>query len=132
MRWDSRCSSSPTIWTPCIPPAIAWRCCRNGACWPPRRSTKWPAPTMHGCRRISTDRAAARPPSPPTKARTDIMETRAHHILIRMLPVLVVLFGLGFGVWLAKAHSDQEWNYYDIVFNEAVTGLSRGGAVQYN
>jgi phospholipid/cholesterol/gamma-HCH transport system substrate-binding protein len=35
-------------------------------------------------------------------------------------------------VWLAKAHSDQEWNYYDVVFNEAVTGLSRGSAVQYN
>jgi len=60
------------------------------------------------------------------------METRAHHVLIGLFTVLVVLFGLGFGVWLAKAHSDQEWNYYDIVFNEAVTGLSRGGAVQYN
>jgi len=60
------------------------------------------------------------------------METRAHHILIGLFTVLVVLFGLGFGVWLAKAHSDQEWNYYDVVFNEAVTGLSRGGAVQYN
>lgn len=60
------------------------------------------------------------------------METRAHHVLIGLFAVLVVLFGLGFGVWLAKAHSDQEWNYYDIVFNEAVTGLSKGGTVQYN
>ncbi|MET0936756.1 MAG: MlaD family protein [Luteibacter sp.] len=60
------------------------------------------------------------------------METRAHHILIGLFTVLIVLAGLGFGVWLAKAHSDQEWNYYDIVFNEAVTGLSKGGAVQYN
>ena len=60
------------------------------------------------------------------------METRAHHILIGLFTVLVVAFGLGFGIWLAKAHSDQEWNYYDIVFNEAVTGLSKGGAVQYN
>ncbi|MDQ7996450.1 MAG: MlaD family protein [Luteibacter sp.] len=60
------------------------------------------------------------------------METRAHHVLIGLFAVLVVLFGLAFGVWLAKAHSDQEWNYYDIVFNEAVTGLSKGGAVQYN
>ena len=60
------------------------------------------------------------------------METRAHHVLIGLFTVLVVLFGLGFGVWLAKAHSDQEWNYYDIVFNEAVTGLSKGGTVQYN
>jgi phospholipid/cholesterol/gamma-HCH transport system substrate-binding protein len=60
------------------------------------------------------------------------METRAHHILIGLFTVLIVMAGLGFGVWLAKAHSDQEWNYYDIVFNEAVTGLSKGGAVQYN
>ncbi|MBB3225842.1 phospholipid/cholesterol/gamma-HCH transport system substrate-binding protein [Luteibacter sp. Sphag1AF] len=60
------------------------------------------------------------------------METRAHHILIGLFTVLVVIAGLGFGVWLAKTRSDQEWNYYDIVFNEAVTGLSKGGAVQYN
>ncbi len=60
------------------------------------------------------------------------METRAHHVLIGLFTVLVVIGGLLFGVWLAKAHADQEWNQYDIVFNEAVTGLSRGGAVQYN
>lgn len=60
------------------------------------------------------------------------METRAHHILIGLFTVIIVIGGLLFGVWLAKAHSDQEWNYYDVVFNEAVTGLSRGSAVQYN
>ncbi|KAG9550698.1 hypothetical protein KCV01_g23255, partial [Aureobasidium melanogenum] len=65
-------------------------------------------------------------------ARIDPMETRAHHILIGLFTVIVVIAALLFGVWLAKAHSDQEWNYYDVVFNEAVTGLSRGGAVQYN
>ncbi|UPG95369.1 MlaD family protein [Luteibacter aegosomatissinici] len=60
------------------------------------------------------------------------METRAHHILIGVFTLVIVIGGLLFGVWLAKAHSDQEWNYYDVVFNEAVTGLSRGSAVQYN
>ncbi|MGF6493612.1 phospholipid/cholesterol/gamma-HCH transport system substrate-binding protein [Luteibacter sp. 621] len=60
------------------------------------------------------------------------METRAHHILIGIFTLVIVIGGLLFGVWLAKAHSDQEWNYYDVVFNEAVTGLSRGSAVQYN
>jgi phospholipid/cholesterol/gamma-HCH transport system substrate-binding protein len=60
------------------------------------------------------------------------METRAHHILIGLFTVIIVVGGLLFGIWLAKAHSDQEWNYYDVVFNEAVTGLSRGSAVQYN
>jgi phospholipid/cholesterol/gamma-HCH transport system substrate-binding protein len=60
------------------------------------------------------------------------METRAHHILIGLFTVLIVIGGLLFGIWLAKAHSEKEWNYYDVVFNEAVTGLSRGSAVQYN
>lgn len=60
------------------------------------------------------------------------METRAHHVLIGLFTVIVVIAGLAFGVWLAKARSDQEWHYYDVVFNEAVTGLSKGGGVQYN
>lgn len=60
------------------------------------------------------------------------METRAHHVLIGLFTLLVVVAGLLFGVWLAKSHADREWHYYDVVFNEAVTGLSRGGAVQYN
>lgn len=60
------------------------------------------------------------------------METRAHHVLIGLFTVIVVIAALAFGVWLAKARSAQEWNYYDVVFNEAVTGLSKGGGVQYN
>jgi phospholipid/cholesterol/gamma-HCH transport system substrate-binding protein len=35
-------------------------------------------------------------------------------------------------LWAAKYSSQTKFNEYDIVFNEAVTGLSIGGLVQYN
>ncbi|WP_266169954.1 MlaD family protein [Dyella subtropica] len=60
------------------------------------------------------------------------METRAHHVLIGLFTVIVVAAALLFGLWLAKSSSDRQFSEYDIVFNEAVTGLSQGGAVQYN
>ena len=60
------------------------------------------------------------------------METRAHHILIGSFAILAFLLGLGFVLWLSKASADREFGYYDVVFTEAVTGLSRGGLVQYN
>ena len=60
------------------------------------------------------------------------METRAHHVLIGMFTLLVVTAALGFVLWLAKTSSEGDYAYYDIVFNEAVTGLSKGGQVQYN
>jgi phospholipid/cholesterol/gamma-HCH transport system substrate-binding protein len=60
------------------------------------------------------------------------METRAHHVLIGVFTIGVFLLGVGFVLWLSKASTDREFNYYDIVFTEAVTGLSKGGLVQYN
>jgi phospholipid/cholesterol/gamma-HCH transport system substrate-binding protein len=60
------------------------------------------------------------------------METRAHHVLIGLFTVLVVAGALLFGIWLVKSSSERAFNDYDIVFNESVTGLSRGGAVLYN
>ncbi|MFC4764062.1 MlaD family protein [Dyella koreensis] len=60
------------------------------------------------------------------------METRAHHVLIGLFTVIVVAAALLFSTWLAKSSTDKQFNEYEIVFNEAVTGLSQGGAVQYN
>jgi phospholipid/cholesterol/gamma-HCH transport system substrate-binding protein len=60
------------------------------------------------------------------------METRAHHVLIGLFTVIVVAAGLMFGLWLAKSSVDTAFKDYEIVFNEAVTGLSRGSAVQYS
>src|SRR5690606_13238633 len=59
------------------------------------------------------------------------METRAHHVLIGAFTLLVVAAALAFVLWLAKSHTDQDYGVYDVVFNEAVTGLSKGGGVQY-
>ncbi|SDS36917.1 phospholipid/cholesterol/gamma-HCH transport system substrate-binding protein [Pseudomonas asplenii] len=60
------------------------------------------------------------------------METRAHHVMIGLFSVLVVLAALGFGLWLAKSSVDTAFKDYEVVFNEAVSGLSRGSPVQYS
>ena len=60
------------------------------------------------------------------------METRAHHVLIGLFTVVVVTTALLFGLWLAKSSTDRQFAEYQIIFKEAVTGLSQGGAVQYN
>lgn len=60
------------------------------------------------------------------------METRAHHVLIGLFTLLIAAAALLFGLWLTKSHRDREINYYSVVFNEAVSGLSRGSAVQYS
>jgi len=60
------------------------------------------------------------------------METRAHHVLIGAFTIGVFLLALGFVLWMSKSGTDRSFNDYDIVFTEAVTGLSTGGLVQYN
>ena len=60
------------------------------------------------------------------------METRAHHVIIGAFAIGVFALALVFVLWLSKSSIDQEFNLYDIVFTEAVTGLSKGGLVQYN
>ena len=60
------------------------------------------------------------------------METRAHHVLIGAFTLAVLLGALLFVLWLGKSSVDHAYAYYDVVFNESVTGLSKGGMVQYN
>lgn len=60
------------------------------------------------------------------------MEPRAHHVLIGLFTVLVVSAALVFAIWLSKHSADQQYNEYSVVFNETVSGLSRGSAVQYS
>lgn len=60
------------------------------------------------------------------------METRAHHVLIGLVTVLVVAGAMLFGLWLAKSSVDDAFKDYEVVFNEAVSGLSCGSPVQYN
>lgn len=60
------------------------------------------------------------------------METRAHHVLIGLFTLAVVVAGLLFGLWMSKSGNEQDVRYYDIVFSEAVSGLTVGSPVEYN
>ncbi|GHT98645.1 hypothetical protein FACS1894154_04300 [Betaproteobacteria bacterium] len=60
------------------------------------------------------------------------METRAHHILIGTFTVAIVAVALFFALWLGKSGADSEFKRYVVIFEEAVSGLSRGGAVEFN
>lgn len=60
------------------------------------------------------------------------METKAHHVLIGAFTLLVVALVVLFALWLGKTSLNKQYHYYDIVFTEAVTGLSKGSPVQYN
>ncbi|MBT8768883.1 MlaD family protein [Metapseudomonas boanensis] len=60
------------------------------------------------------------------------METRAHHVMIGLFTVLVVGAAMLFALWLSKSSSDREFREYEVIFTEAVSGLSKGSAVQYS
>jgi len=60
------------------------------------------------------------------------METRAHHVLIGLFTIAVSLLAVVFALWAGNYAANRDWDEYDIVFKEAVTGLSTGGIVQYN
>jgi len=60
------------------------------------------------------------------------METRAHHVLIGLFSVITIGAALLFALWLAKSSADREFDHYDVIFTEAVSGLSRGSMVQYS
>ena len=60
------------------------------------------------------------------------METRAHHILIGFFTLLTISAALLFTLWLGKSSFDNSYDNYEVVFKEAVTGLSTGSPVQFN
>ncbi|MEQ8354987.1 MAG: MlaD family protein [Kiloniellaceae bacterium] len=60
------------------------------------------------------------------------METRANYIMVGFF-VLLLAFGLlGFVLWIAKFQLEEEFAYYDIVFESTVTGLKEGSPVRYS
>ena len=60
------------------------------------------------------------------------METRANHVLIGLFTIIVSVLLVLFAMWAANWSSNRNWDTYDIVFEEAVTGLTTGSIVQYN
>lgn len=60
------------------------------------------------------------------------MEPKAHHLIIGLFTLIAVVAALLFALWLAKSSADREWAYYEIVFDQAVGGLSKGNPVLYS
>jgi phospholipid/cholesterol/gamma-HCH transport system substrate-binding protein len=60
------------------------------------------------------------------------MEPKAHHVIIGLFTLIAVVAALFFALWLAKSSADREWVYYEIVFDHAVSGLSKGNPVLYS
>jgi phospholipid/cholesterol/gamma-HCH transport system substrate-binding protein len=60
------------------------------------------------------------------------VETRANHVLIGGFTLVVLALAMLFALWIGKATLEREWSWYVVVFTEAVSGLTVGGAVQYN
>ncbi|MGH8029484.1 MAG: MlaD family protein [Arenimonas sp.] len=60
------------------------------------------------------------------------METRANHVLIGLFTIIIAILAVLFALWAANWTSNRNYDNYDIIFTEAVTGLSTGGIVQYN
>lgn len=60
------------------------------------------------------------------------METRANHVLIGAFTLAAAVAALLFALWAASFSAARSWQEVDVVFTEAVTGLSVGSVVQYN
>lgn len=60
------------------------------------------------------------------------METKANYVLIGAFTLATAAALLLFGLWAAKYSSERNWQEYQVVFTEPVTGLSEGSSVQYN
>jgi phospholipid/cholesterol/gamma-HCH transport system substrate-binding protein len=61
------------------------------------------------------------------------METKANYVLIGAFTIIIAAARLLlFGLWAAKYSSERTWQEYQVVFREAVTGLTVGSPVQYN
>lgn len=60
------------------------------------------------------------------------MEPRAHHVLIGLFVVASLAGTLLFALWLGRSNLERDLAYYEIIFEQAVSGLAEGNAVQYN
>ncbi len=60
------------------------------------------------------------------------METRAHHIIVGLFTLTAGAFALLFALWMSRSGTDNDVVVYDVIFREAVSGLSVGSPVQYS
>jgi phospholipid/cholesterol/gamma-HCH transport system substrate-binding protein len=60
------------------------------------------------------------------------METNARYVLIGLFSLLAAGGAVLFALWLGKASLDSSYHEYEVVFSEAVSGLSIGSPVQFS
>jgi phospholipid/cholesterol/gamma-HCH transport system substrate-binding protein len=60
------------------------------------------------------------------------MERNANYALVGLATTLLFVGLVIFVIWLARLQSADDFNEYDVVFNEPVRGLSEGGFVFFN
>jgi phospholipid/cholesterol/gamma-HCH transport system substrate-binding protein len=60
------------------------------------------------------------------------METRAPYLLIGLFTVVLTGGAMLFALWMAESGDQGRYQLYDVVFNEAVSGLSVGNRVEYS
>ncbi|MEL6365687.1 MAG: MlaD family protein [Pseudomonadota bacterium] len=58
------------------------------------------------------------------------METRAHYVLIGTFVLVATVAAAAFVLWLGQV--EREFDRYRVVFDDRVSGLSTGAAVQFN
>lgn len=60
------------------------------------------------------------------------METRANYILVGLFTLIAGAAVLIFSLWMTGAGTERDMNEYDVLFREAVSGLTVGSPVQYS
>lgn len=60
------------------------------------------------------------------------METKSHHVLVGAF--VLAAFGMLIGVvlWLGQSSTEREVHYYEVVFDDEVSGLTPGSPVEYS
>lgn len=60
------------------------------------------------------------------------METRAHYAIVGAFVLAMIALAVVAVLWLARGELTSQYSLYDIYFQGPVTGLRKGGAVEYN
>ncbi|MCK7460041.1 MlaD family protein [Idiomarina aminovorans] len=60
------------------------------------------------------------------------METKAHHVLIGSFVLIISAAFISVVFWLGKTSIDSDYTYYEVIFNDEVSGLNPGSAVEYS
>ena len=60
------------------------------------------------------------------------METKAHHVFVGAFLLIAVVILMGVILWLGKGAADRDMQFYEIVFQDEVSGLTPGSPVEYS